>query len=174
MVLRPVEADGTYCFRLRSGFRGKTCTIGPVPSAAAEADAKRFQGEPDLLTFYIVRKRWADAEGRIAVTIDERAIVITIAKSLVRIRTTAREVRLKCEWDGGPKALHIVTGQAGDVRFVQLVGSIWAWGANYRWDDSDDSDARRRALGSKLIADLPVAPLKSGASWTYRSQSTSD
>jgi hypothetical protein len=45
--LRPVNADGTYCYRIGKSYRPKlTCTPTAVPTDAAEADAKRFEADP--------------------------------------------------------------------------------------------------------------------------------
>ncbi|MFD2454517.1 hypothetical protein [Ideonella paludis] len=57
--LRPANTDGTYCYSVgKSLRRNETCTTAPIPTMQAEADAKRFEPSPGLLTVYVVRKRW--------------------------------------------------------------------------------------------------------------------
>lgn len=151
--LRPVEANGTYCFRVTT--RRRVCTPEPVPAASVEADAKRFEVTPGSMTVYIVRHRWADAVNRLPVLIGERATVVTIPKSLVRVRAVPAQLRLGFEWEERSEQ-HRVWGSAGDVLFVELVGSLWAWGSDYRWEVGTDADVRQRAISSKLIADLDL------------------
>lgn len=79
--LRPANADGTYCFRIGMSYRPTlTCTPGPIPSDAIEADAKRF--EPD--------------SGK--------------------------------TWPEGSASLDIA-GAAGEVVFVEVIGTGWAGAA---------------------------------------------
>ncbi len=56
---RPADSR-TYCMStLRT--RRTVCTPEPVPSAAVEAEAKRFEATPGVLTVYVVRSSWVDA-----------------------------------------------------------------------------------------------------------------
>jgi hypothetical protein len=150
--LRPVNADGTYCVK---AYRKPTCTAAAVPPAAVEAQAKRFEGRPDALTLYVVRKRWGDAVNRVSVSIDNRATMITIPESLVRVMAAPGTHQLTVEWAGKTQTVG-VSGAAGQVRFVQLIGFLGPFNESYRWDDLDEADARGRALASKLIADVDV------------------
>lgn len=50
----------------------------------------------------------------------------------------------------------MVAGAAGEVRFVELVGSVWSWGSTYRWENGALESARERAIASKLIADIDM------------------
>jgi hypothetical protein len=128
-----------------------------VPPAAVEAQAKRFEGRPDALTLYIVRKRWGDAVNRVSVSIDDRTSVITIPESLVRITAAPGTHQLAAEWAGKAQTVS-VTGAAGQVRFVQLIGFLGPFKDEYRWEDLDEAGARKRAFASKLIADVDVRP----------------
>lgn len=94
---------------------------------------------------------------QVPVSIDGRADVVTIPGSVVRVRVPPGELRLRLDWDGQP-ALQTVSGAAGEVRFVQLVGSAWTWGSEYWWAAGNDADARDRATRSTLIADLDLRP----------------
>ncbi len=154
--LRPVNADGTYCFRIGKTYRRTlTCTTEPVPSEAAEEEAKRFEGAAGALTIYVLRKRWADASNRVPVAVDGRARIVTIPASLVRIRLPPGDHQLALEWEGQSLEQR-VSGAAGDVRFVELVGSVWSWSSSYHWEDGSLADSRGRAVSAKLIADLDL------------------
>jgi hypothetical protein len=161
--LRQVEADGTYCFRLTTPTRRKVCTPEPVPPAAVEADAKRFETTPAAMTVYIVRHRWADAVSRLPLLIDERATVVTVPRSLVRVRAVPGQLRLRVDWEGR-SAQYQVSASAGEIVLVELVGSFWAWGGYYRWEVGHDADVRQRAIHSKLIADLDLRATASAPS----------
>jgi hypothetical protein len=150
--LRPVNADGTYCVKQ---YRTSTCTTAAVPPAAVEAQAKRFEGRPDALTLYIVRKHWGDAVNRVSVSIDNRTSLITIPESLVRITAASGTHRLAIEWAGKAQTI-MISGAAGQVRLVQLIGFLGPFKDQYWWADLDEADARKRALASKLIADVDV------------------
>lgn len=154
--LQPVRADGTYCHKIGKSYRPTiTCTTAPVPSAEVEVAAKRFEPNPGVLTVYVVRKRWDDARNTVEVNIDGATRVTTIPESLMRLRLKPGEHRLALDWEGR-KAEKMVSGGAGDVRFVELVGSLRSWGSTYGWEDGSLDDSRTRAVGSKLIADLAI------------------
>jgi len=154
--LQPVRADGTYCHKVGKSYRPTlTCTTEAVPSNDVEALAKRFEPNADALTVYVLRKRWGDARNLVVASIDGRRQVTTIPESLVRIRLKPGEHRLALSWDGSSSDF-VVTGAAGEVRFVELVGSVWSWGSTYRWEAGALDAARERAIASKLIADIDM------------------
>lgn len=154
--LQPVRADGTYCHKIGKSYRQKlTCTTEAVPSNDVEALAKRFEPNADALTVYVLRKRWGDARNLVVASIDGRRQVTTIPESLVRIRLKPGEHRLALSWDGSSSDF-VVAGAAGEVRFVELVGSVWSWGSTYRWEAGSLDAARERAIASKLIADIDM------------------
>jgi hypothetical protein len=47
-----------------------------------------------------------------------------------------------------------VTGAAGDVRVVELVGSVWTWGSTYRLEHGDLAEGRTRVARLRLVADV--------------------
>jgi hypothetical protein len=153
-ALAPVNADGTYCYRTRSIGR-RTCTAMRVPSRAAEEQASAFAGDADALTIYVVRQRWGDGLNVLPLSIDGVAVVETVPFSFVRVRARPGEHRLEFEWDGR-RSTYPISGTAGDVRYVQLVGSFWSWGGTYRWLDEGDEAARQRAARCKLVADVDL------------------
>ena len=152
--LRLVEPDGTYCFRV-SKSRHQTCTVEAVPSVDAEHRAKRFLPSADAVTVYVVRHRWADAANQVAFKVDAGPSVLTIPESVVALRLRPGSHRLSLTWDG-VEVDHVIEGKAGDVQFVQLVGSVLAWRSSYRWETGRDDDTRQLALKAKLIADIRV------------------
>lgn len=154
--LQPVRADGIYCHKVGKSYRPTlTCTAEAVPSIEVEAQAKRFEPSADALTVYVLRKRWGDARNLVVASIDGRQQVTTIPESLVRIRLKPGEHRLALSWEGSSSDL-VVTGAGGEVRFVELVGSVWSWGGTYRWETGALDSARDRAIASKLIADIDM------------------
>ncbi len=151
---RPTEADGRYCY-VFGKKRQSICTVQPVPTAAADLEVKGFVPDPSALTVYVVRHRWGDGFVHVGVSADGGASVVTVPESTVRYRLKPGRHNLAAVWQGDSVA-QIVEGQAGDVRFVQLVGAVWSWGGKFEWDATDPDDARKRALKSRLIADVEV------------------
>lgn len=155
--LRPVNADGTYCYRIGKPWRRYvTCTSQQVPSDAAEAEAKRFESDRTALTVYVVRNRWLDTRFVIPIAIDDRQVgADTTPVSLVRLRLAPGAHRLSFEWEG--RHMHTsVEGVAGDVRFVHLVGASWSWGTTFEWAPIEPSSARSRGQAAKLVSDLDL------------------
>lgn len=154
--LYPVNADGTYCYRFgRTYRRTRTCTPEPVPTDFAEAEAKRFEPDPKALTVYVIRRRWADTNEIVPMTVDDRVRVATIPESVVRLRLKPGSHTLSVEWNGR-SATTAAAGRDGDIRYVELNGSSWAWGASFTWGVSAADLARPRAAASKLVADLDL------------------
>jgi hypothetical protein len=152
--LRPANADGTYCFRIGKSYSPKlTCTPAPIPSEAIEADAKRFEPTAGKLTVYVVRKRWGDGQYVVRVSSDGGSVIDTVPESFARWRLPAGNHRLALKWPEGSASLDI-GGAAGDVVFVEVIGSIWAWGSNYRLERGDAAESRRRATQLRLVADV--------------------
>lgn len=152
--LRAANADGTYCFRIGKSYRPTlTCTPAPIPSEAIEADAKRFDPAPGKLTVYLVRKRWGDAKNVVRVSSDGSPAVDTVPESFARWRLHAGSHRLTVAWPEGSASLD-VAGAAGEVVFIEVIGSVWAWGSNYRLERGDAAESRHRALSLRLVADV--------------------
>ena len=150
----PPNADGTYCFAIGKWYQRKlTCTTSPIPSEQVEAAAKRFEAVPGMLTVYVVRKRWADTANVVRLTPDNSSAIVTVPESLVRLRLKPGSHSLAADWDEGRASLEIA-GAAGEVLFVELVGSVWVWGSTYRLERGDPTEARARALPLRLVADV--------------------
>lgn len=155
---RPVEADGTYCFRIGRTYRQTvTCTTAAVPSAEIEAQAKRFEATPGAVTLYVVRKRWGDVAYRVPVTIDRGPPVVTVPVSFFRVRLSPGEHEVALDWDG---ETHVKTlsARAGEVVFVEVVGDFWFSGARFRWGDADPACSRNRTTRARMIGDFEVRP----------------
>ncbi|MBN9206148.1 hypothetical protein [Methylibium petroleiphilum] len=152
--LRPANADGSYCFRIGKSYRRTlTCTSTPIPSEQIEADAKRFEPTPGKLTVYLVRKRWGDGRNLVRVGRDSVPAVELVPESFARWRLPAGNHRLSVTWPEGSAHLD-VTGAAGEVIFVEVIGSAWVWGSDYRLERGDAAESRRRAEPLRLVADV--------------------
>ena len=147
--------DGRYCYWGRTAVGSRpVCTPGAVPDAAADARAKRFEAVPGRLVVFVVRHRWADTLNVVDLGIDEVPPIATVPASLVRLEMTPGTHRLRFEWKKGKGELE-VRGDADQVLFVDLVGSLWAWNEWYRLEQGEPS-IRDRALKCRLVADLKV------------------
>jgi hypothetical protein len=151
--IRPANADGTWCHRVGKAPRYKlTCTSAPVPPLTVEAEAKRFAVSADRLTVYLVRKRWADTANIVKLTVDGSAQAETVPESFVRLMLSPGEHVLRATWARG-EAQVVVSGAAGEIRFLELVGSVWAWGSTYEIEPGDES-SRHRVLSVRMVADV--------------------
>ncbi len=152
--LRPANADGTYCYRIGKSYRPTlTCMPAPIPSEQVEADAKRFEPTPGKLTVYLVRKRWGDAKNLVSASSDGAPTVDTVPESFARWRLPAGSRRLTVSWPEGSANLDIA-GAAGEVVFVEVIGSVSAWGSNYRLERGDAAESRQRVMTLRLVADV--------------------
>ena len=155
--VRPVNPDGTYCYRIGKSYRPKlTCTPGPIPSVSVEEDAKRFAGTAGALTVYVLRRSWNDASVVVPVKVDGADGAATIPESLVRLRLTTGKHKLSATWDGREVGIS-VEGLAGDVQMVELKGTGWAWGSTFSLQAVHLDDVRERAQVSKLVADADLS-----------------
>lgn len=152
--MQPANPDGTYCFGTGKWYRRKlTCTPAPIPPESVEIEAKRFEPAPGLLTVYVVRKRWGDAVNQVRLAVDGGAPVVTTPESFVRLRMRPGPHMFTAAWSEGTAEL-AVNGAAGDVRVVELVGSVWAWGSTYRLDHGDLAEGRHRVARLRMVADV--------------------
>lgn len=151
--VRPPNPDGTYCFRIGKSYRPVlTCTTSPIPAEHVERAAKRFEPQQGLLTVYLVRKRWGDTKNVVRVSSGTQSAE-TVPESLVRWTLPAGNHRLVATWSEGTASFD-VQGSAGQVLFVELIGSVWAWGSSYHLEQGDPAGSRERALGLRLVADV--------------------
>ena len=152
--MRPANPDGTYCFAVGKTYRPTlTCTTSPIPPDSMDVEAKRFEPAAGMLTIYVVRKRWGDAINQVRLTIDDRLPVVTTPEAFVRLRVRPGTHKLTASWDEGTTEF-ATSGVAGEIQFVELVGSAWVWGSTYRLSLGDPADSRNRILASRLVADV--------------------
>lgn len=152
--MRPANPDGTYCFAVGKWYRRTlTCTPVPIPPESVEIEAKRFEPALDQLTVYVVRKRWGDAINQVRLIVDDGAPVVTTPASFVRLRMRPGLHKFTAIWSEGTTEL-VVGGAAGELRVVELVGSVWSWGSTYRLELGDAADGRNRIARLRLIADV--------------------
>lgn len=153
-VRRRANADGTYCFSIgKSNRRTHVCTTTPIPDESVEAEAKRFEPTPDILTVYVVRRRWADTSNKVLLRIEGLSPVETVPSTFVRIRLRPGTHTLQATWAEGKTDLQI-SGRGNETLFVELVGSYWVWGGTYALVKSDPQDSQRRAMRLPLVADV--------------------
>jgi hypothetical protein len=152
---RSPEQSRTYCLKNIRSMR-TICTPERIPSADVEAEAKRFESAPGLLTVFVVRWNWTDSVRPLLLTLDGSTQVGTLPKSLVRLRLTPGDHIVAFEWDGKTRR-HAIRGGAGEVRFVELTGSSFPTDPSYEWSDIDPAGAQVRARKSRLIADIQPA-----------------
>jgi hypothetical protein len=145
------QADPRHCFRL-SRNKVSTCTTGPASPPSVDAQARRLEPHPELFTLYVVRKRWSDVRNVVDVVQGAHRIG-TVPDSFVRLRLAPGQHDIAFDWAGQRVALP-VTGGAGEVRVVELAGSIRAWGASYQWVTNDEVGARARLRSCRLVADI--------------------
>ncbi len=158
--IRPVNADGTYCYRIGKSYRPKlTCTPEPIPPATVEEDAKRFNGMAGALTVYVLRRSWGDASVVVPVKVDGATGAATIPESLVRLRLTPGKHTLSTTWDGRGADI-TVEGLPGDVQIVELKGTGWAWGSTFSLQAVRLADVRERAQVSKLVGDVDLTRMR--------------
>lgn len=118
-------------------------------------EAKRFEAIPELATLYIVRKRMSDQRNHVRVSIDGTNEVDTIPYSFARIRLKPGSHRIGLRWEGSTSSL-TVAARAGEIHFVEIFGSVFAWGSGYELTSDDVEGARLRASQSRLIADVQI------------------
>ncbi len=147
--------DYRYCYHAKthSGSR-PTCTPGPVPDLSADAKAKQFAPVPQRLVVYVVRNRWGDAVNVVNLAVDGGTQSATTPASMVRLVMAPGAHRLTFEWKKGRGDLEI-HGVAGQVLFVDLVGSLWFWNESYRLEIGGAA-SRDKAAKSRLVADVRV------------------
>ena len=89
----------------------------------------------------------------VRVSSDGASSVDTVPESFARWRLPAGSHRLAVTWSEGSATLDIA-GAAGEVVFVEVIGSVWMWGSNYRLERGDAAESRQRAMPLRLVADV--------------------
>ena len=147
-------AEAPHCYKTNKG-RVIACTPAAVPSLNADAEAKRFVPDRDALTVYVVRRNWGDGRNFVKVYPDGGAGVDTLPDTMVRFKFRPGARRVAFEFDGKRQSM-TVEGQAGDIRFVRIDGTVWAWKSTYEWAAESEAATRERALKARLVADVVV------------------
>lgn len=147
-------AEVPHCYRSSKG-RVIACTPVAAPSLNADAEAKRLVPDRDALTVYVVRRNWGDGRHFVKVHPDGGAGVDTLPDTMVRFRFKPGTHSVAFEFDGKRQSSR-VEGQAGEIRFVRIDGTVWAWRSTYEWVAESEAATRARALKSRLVADVAV------------------
>lgn len=151
--------NDAYCYRVRPApdkARWRTCTSGPIPAPAVEAEAKQFAPVPGAATVFIVRRSARDHSERIVVEVDAgKAAIETIPRSFARLRLPSGSHSVSFTWHG-VRYTQPMQLRAGEVRFVELNAGGDLGGLQYGWQPSAGSIARDEAMLSKLVADLDL------------------
>ena len=148
----PVDqlAEKPYCHTDR-GIHAY-CTKEIAPNLQRDAEAKQFASVPDALTIYIVRY-WGDGHHPVEVSFNSGAPIETVPDSMIRLRVKAGEHQIAFKVDGRSFARKI-SGVAGEVRLLGIVGTDWPWGnSSHAWSDDSEEQVKRKALRSRLIKD---------------------
>lgn len=145
---------GPYCYR-NARNRPVVCTSESTAGLDVEAEAKRFEADPDALTVYVVRSGWGDTRHLVAVSVDDSRPLETVPQSMVRMRFRAGAHRIVCDFERDHGAIE-VTGATGQVRFLRLAGDFWVWGGSFGWSPEDEEITKRRARRTRLIGDLRI------------------
>ena len=144
--------SGPYCYR-NARNRPVVCTSESTPGLDVEAEAKRFEADPDALTVYVVRSGWGDTRHLVAVSVDDSGPIETVPQSMVRMRLRAGVHRIAYDFEKDRGVIQ-VSGTPGEVRFIRLSGDFWVWGGSFGWSHEDEEVAKWRARRTRLVADL--------------------
>lgn len=145
-------AETPHCYKTNKG-RVIACTSSPAPSLNADAEAKRFAPDPTALTVYVVRRNWGDGRNFVKVQADNGPFAETLPDTMVRIKLQPGAHTIAFEVDGQRLSTK-VQGQAGEVRFVRIDGTVWAWKSSYEWAAEPEAEIRERARKARLVADI--------------------
>lgn len=147
-------AEVPHCYKTNKG-RVIACTPVAAPSLNADAEAKRFVPDPNALTVYVVRRNWGDGRNFVKVYPDGGAGVDTLPDTMVRLKFKPGSHSVAFEFDGKRQST-TAAGQAGEIRFVRIDGTVWAWKSTYEWVAESEAATRERALKARLVADVVV------------------
>jgi hypothetical protein len=148
----PVDqlAEKPYCHAHR-GIH-VYCTNEVAPSLQHDAEAKQFASVPDALTIYVVRY-WGDGHHPMEISFNGGEPIETVPDSMIRLRVKAGEHRISFKVDGNSFERKI-SGVAGEVRLLGIVGTDWPWGnSSHAWSDDPEDQVKRKAMRSRLIKD---------------------
>ncbi len=146
--------ESVHCYQSKvDRYRKGPCTTAPAPSLTMDAQAKLFEADPTLFTVHVVRHSWGDGANLLRLDVDGSAAIETLPDTMVRLRLKPGSHALVFAFEGQRRGTR-VEGSAGEVRFVRLAGTAWAWRSTYEWADEPQVEIRKRAERTRLIADL--------------------
>lgn len=151
-------SNDAYCYRVRPApdkARWRTCTSGPIPAPAVEAEAKQFLPVADAATVFVVRRSGRDHSERIVIEVGERGSLETIPRSFARLRLPPGSHALSFTRHG-VRHTQPLQLRAGDVRFVEINASGGVGSVQYDWQIPVGSIAKDEATISRLVADLDL------------------
>jgi hypothetical protein len=149
-----LTAEVSYCQRA-SKTRALICTAEPAPSLNADARAKQFSPDPNVLTVYVVRRNWGDGRKLVKVQADRGAPVETLPNTMVRYRLKPGAHEIVGEFEG-QRLAWAVSGNPGEVKFIRLEVMVWAWKSALSWKNESEGSIRGRAVETRLVADVFV------------------
>ena len=148
------SAEAPYCYKARKG-RVIACTRVPAPSLNADAQAKRFTPDPNALTVYVVRRNWGDGGRFVKISADNEMAAETLPNTMVRFKLKPGTHTFTLDFEG-ERQVATVDGKAGDLRFLRIDGTVWAWKSTFVWATDGEDAIRERAYKARLVADLTV------------------
>ena len=148
------SAEAPYCYKARKG-RVIACTRVPAPSLNADAQAKRFTPDPNALTVYVVRRNWGDGGRFVKISADNEIAAETLPNTMVRFKLKPGTHTFSLDFEG-ERQVATVDGKAGDLRFLRIDGTVWAWKSTFVWATDGEDAIRERAYKARLVADLTV------------------
>jgi hypothetical protein len=92
----------------------------------------------------------------VALSTTHTASTALLPKTVARLRLPPGQTELTASWAGGSTRTAI-TGSAGSLQFVELTGTVWAWGADFRFAPVSDGTGRSRVGDLRLVADVVAA-----------------
>lgn len=146
-----LRAEAPYCQRNNKG-RIQLCMKGNAPSLERDAEAKRFEPSPSLLTVYVVRQAWSESGHPLNVSLVGQRSFETVPDSMLRLRLKPGEHKLEFTHEGKTYTT-VVRGAEGQVVFAGVSGTDWAWGSSHGWSDEPAVKLKQRALKTRLVGD---------------------
>lgn len=147
-----LKAEAPYCQRNSKG-RIQLCMKGNAPSLERDAEAKRFEPSPGLLTVYVVRQAWGESGHPLDVSLNGQRTFETVPESMLRLRLKPGEHKLEFTHEGKTYTT-VVRGTAGQVVFAGVSGTDWAWGSSHGWSDEPAEKLKQRAIKTRLVGDF--------------------
>jgi hypothetical protein len=151
----PVDqlSEKPYCHKDR-GMHA-FCTKEVAPSLQRDAESKQFASVPDAFTVYVVRY-WGDGHHPMDISVNGGTSLETVPNSMIRLRLKAGEHLIAFKVSGR-STNQKVSGVAGEVRLLGIVGSDWPWGnSHHEWSDDPEDQVKRKAMHSRLIKDISL------------------